>query len=209
MTHTLHRRGSPESLQKDFVILVMTAKGINETNSVPKIKKFFEIILQHDPINFGEVMQGNRNITTSENILNSLNLSSVPHGVFNNPETVKNVLCELKEANIGLSVVVSGDMEIVNKCCKDANLEAHTIEYSLGIWGDNKKMPPADILQISTMCGHSMVSINLVKNLLNQVKKNKKTVEEAAKILSKPCRCGVFNPDRAADLLVSMLSKKT
>ncbi len=33
MTHTLHRRGSEESLDKDYVLLCMAAKGINEDGS--------------------------------------------------------------------------------------------------------------------------------------------------------------------------------
>lgn len=29
MTHTLHRRGSLDELQKDYVILAMAARGVN------------------------------------------------------------------------------------------------------------------------------------------------------------------------------------
>ena len=36
MTHTLHRRGSEKSLERDYVLLCMAAKGINEEGSQEK-----------------------------------------------------------------------------------------------------------------------------------------------------------------------------
>ena len=99
MTHTLHRYGSYGSLKNDFVFLTMAATDINKNGSVPKMQKFFEIILKHDPVNYGEVMQGNRSITSAEKILNSFNPSSVPHGVFTSVKKVREVLQDLKEAD--------------------------------------------------------------------------------------------------------------
>jgi hypothetical protein len=39
-----------------------------------------------------------------------------------------------------------------------------------------------------------------------QVKKGMKTLEEAAAELAKPCMCGVFNPERAKDLLEKFIN---
>jgi hypothetical protein len=36
MTHSLHRAGSKEDLRKDFVIMSMPAKGINDVGSGKK-----------------------------------------------------------------------------------------------------------------------------------------------------------------------------
>jgi hypothetical protein len=38
MTHTLHRLGAPEDLGDDYVIFAMSAKGINEEGSAPKLR---------------------------------------------------------------------------------------------------------------------------------------------------------------------------
>jgi hypothetical protein len=55
------------------------------------------------------------------------------------------------------------------------------------------------------MCGHGLVANNLVKEMLRQVKRGKKTPKEAALELTKPCQCGVFNPKRAEELLKRLL----
>ena len=51
------------------------------------------------------------------------------------------------------------------------------------------------------MCGHGMVSVNLIKKAVEKVKNGKLTSEKAAENLFKPCMCGIFNPHRAAKLL--------
>lgn len=55
------------------------------------------------------------------------------------------------------------------------------------------------------MCGHGMVAANLVNAMVKKVKKGKKTLEDAAVELSKPCQCGVFNPKRTEDLIRNLL----
>jgi hypothetical protein len=44
MTHTLHRQGSTESLEKDYVVFAMPSSGLNSQGSKPKIEKVFEIL---------------------------------------------------------------------------------------------------------------------------------------------------------------------
>jgi len=53
MTHTLHRRGSAESLSGDYVVLMLRAIGVNDTDYVPKLQEFLRICLRHNPVNIG------------------------------------------------------------------------------------------------------------------------------------------------------------
>ena len=53
----------------------------------------------------------------------------------------------------------------------------------------------------STMCGHGMVSFNLVRRMVVDVQNKRLSLQEAAIIMAKPCVCGIFNPKRAENLL--------
>ena len=83
-------------------------------------------------------------------------------------------------------------------------IEAHTINQSLGRWGKTERLPADDILEINTMCGHGMVTSNLIEKIVQDVKEKKLSPEEGAEELFKPCMCGIFNPFRAANLLKKM-----
>jgi len=54
------------------------------------------------------------------------------------------------------------------------------------------------------MCGHGLVSANVVKSMVEEIKAGRKTPEATAKELAPQCACGVFNPVRAAKLLAAM-----
>ena len=51
------------------------------------------------------------------------------------------------------------------------------------------------------MCGHALVSKNLIRHLVEEIKKGEITPADAAVELSRLCECGVFNPVRAESLL--------
>ena len=53
----------------------------------------------------------------------------------------------------------------------------------------------------TTMCGHAMISAGLVKQIRKAVVDGKMPPEKAAKILAKPCYCGIFNITRAEEML--------
>jgi hypothetical protein len=121
--------------------------------------------------------------------------------VFTDYDVAASVLKELAEADLGISVVVSGVMDGIVEMCRTSGLKIHTSEHSAGILGKTEKLPDEPILEITTMCGHALVAANLVQEMVRGVKKGKKTVEEAAVELAKPCMCGVFNPKRAEQVL--------
>jgi len=201
MTHTLHRRGTKESLSEDYTVMMLQSVGINDEGHIPKIQEFLRIALRHNPKNIGSLTMGGM-IDKPEEVI--ANASKIGHAVFDNKEAVTEVLRELKEADLGISVIVGGIFENVDECLEKAGLKHHTANFSLGVWGKTEKLPSNDILEVTTMCGHALIAPNLVKAMVKEIKAGTKTPEEAAKVLMPNCACGVFNPARAAKLLAAM-----
>jgi len=210
MTHTLHRQGIPENLGDDYVILAMSAKGINEAGSAEKLREVLRLALRHEPVNAGDMKTGNILEKTAEEIIERVTDTSIVHVVFNDLDAVVQVLGELKSADLGVSIVISGLFSGTRECCQSAGLELapHTVEYSLGVWGAKERLPDEQVLQLSTMCGHGMVSFNLVTRMVEEMAAGRLTSEEAALQLAEPCVCGIFNPARAARLLREMASNE-
>lgn len=206
MTHTLHRQGTLESLGEDFVVFTMSAKTVNAQGSAEKMKKFFAILEKYGPHNFGDMKTGNSFNKDRDTIYNNIRDNSIVHFVFTDKSVVGKILKDLKEAQLGTSVVVSGVVEITDQLCKEAGLNMHTVEFSGGIHGKTELLPPGPILEITTMCGHGMVAANLVKEMVEQVRKGRKSLREAALELAKPCECGIFNPKRAEKLLEKLIN---
>jgi hypothetical protein len=204
MSHTLHRCGKHDDLKNDFVVFCMSAKTVNAKGSGPKMRKFFEILKKYPAVNFGDVKTGSRFNSDWQTIHDGYKDQSVAHYVFSDAEVVGQILKELKEADLGLSVIVSGVFEKVGELCRQAGLPMHTVEYSGGVMGRTERLPKGPVLSITTMCGHGLVSSNLVKKMATQVKKGKKSLPEAAAELAKPCMCGVFNAQRAERLLMEL-----
>ena len=204
MSHTLHRCGKYDDLKNDFVVFCMSAKTVNAKGSGPKMRKFFEILKKYPAVNFGDVKTGSRFNSDWQTIRDGYKDQSVAHYVFSDAEVVGQILKELKEADLGLSVIVSGVFEKVGELCRQAGLPMHTVEYSGGVMGRTERLPKGPVLSITTMCGHGLVSANLVKKMATQVKKGKKSLPEAAAELAKPCMCGVFNAQRAERLLMEL-----
>jgi len=204
MTHTLHRKGTADNLSDDYVLLCIPAKGINEDGSGAKMQEFLRIALRHNPVNIGDIKSGNMYSVGTEKVIAGVQDGTIVHAVYDNPQTVARVLKELREADLGMSVVVSGLFRVVEECCQKAGLKRHTVEYSLGIWGKTDKLPPEEVLEVTTMCGHGMVATGLVDFLADDVKRGRKSAQDAANELARQCVCGVFNPARAAKLLAAM-----
>ena len=121
--------------------------------------------------------------------------------VFDNKEALMHALAEIKEADLGHSVIVSGIFDLVFEACERMGTKPHTVNMSAGIWGRTDLLPKKKILEITTMCGHAFVSRYLVEHLINRVKKGQMTSEEAAVEMSKQCICNYFNPVRTANLI--------
>jgi hypothetical protein len=186
-------------------MLSLPAAFVNDDGHDPKLKRFMSITARHNPVNMGAISLGNMYTHKTEDMINAAH--GIVHAVFVKQDQVVDVLKELKEADIGMSVVVSGIFEKVDECLGKAGLKHHTANFSLGVWGKTEKLPSNDILEVTTMCGHAMVSANLVKSMVDDIKAGRKTPDEAAKIMTPQCACGIFNPNRAAKLLAAMANK--
>ncbi|MEM1600389.1 MAG: hypothetical protein QW267_00775 [Sulfolobales archaeon] len=208
MTHTLHRQGTYEELKEDFVVLVMSAKGFNDVGAAPKLKEALKIIAKYEPVNMGDMTQGSMyragfRMKSLERLLQGGHDRSIYHGVYTDLETVKKVIDELKAADLGMSVVISGLYDEVRKIAKP-----HTVNLALGIWGKTELLPKhEEVLKICTMCGHQFVSRNLVMKLAQDVKRGRITAEEAAEVMAACCSCGIFNPVRAVKLIKQLVQK--
>ena len=141
MTHSLHRRGSAESLQGDYVMIARTSK-VNKAARAPDLAKVAEIIFEVGVSNTGSsVLETNfplgldreefvRRIPTAHGILCS----------FSSKEKLAEVLRRLKEADLGLSITVSGLIDEVIPLAQEMGIKPHTVNLSMGILGKTEKL---------------------------------------------------------------------
>jgi hypothetical protein len=217
MTNTLHRFGSKESFHDDYVVFARTTRGKNDQNCVPRLKRFLEMALPFGPVNLGDSVHGgalrpSRHLTPRAHWKRDLqpNFRAVIDGidgptnavaVFDNFNAAANFLKAVKEADLGLCVNLSTSVEGALQCSCRAGQPRHSVSYSLGFEGETEKMPNTQVLTLTTMCGHGMVSSSLAKKMIDWVKEGRRSPEEAAKYLTHFCSCGVYNPSRAKRIL--------
>ena len=213
MSHTLHRRGSAESLRDDMVVLMLPAHRCNDVDASKeeigaKLRRFMEIGLEKGCICIGNASTGN--ITTLggiQQVLDSTVEGATVHCVFDDEKKAVEMMKALKEADLGLSVVVSGLFDMVGECCKKSGLQPHTVEYSLGVWG-TALLADEPVMEINTMCGHGMVSVGRIQDVVKKIQSGRMTCEEGGKELGKTCTCGIFNWKRAAEILQRITGKE-
>jgi len=183
------------------------ARGVNKEGSAPKIHEFLRICQKHDPVNIGSSKMGTvlQDDVSFRDLATGLKDGSTSAAVFTDLDTLKKVLGELIEADLGISINVSGLLEGVQECCHSNGIERHSVEHSLGFWGARDLLPERDVLEINTLCGHGMVSFSLIRKMMEQVRMRRLTPREAAEIMGRCCECAVFNTTRAERLLEKVL----
>jgi hypothetical protein len=188
-------------------MLTIRARGYNDAG-IRRMQKILDMASRYPIVNFGDIKNGSKFTTTLDQILGSSDQNlPILHMVFTSKDDATQFMRDLKEADLGISVVASGLFEEIFQCCRKAGITPHTANYSLGVHGRTEKLPPEEVLEITTMCGHSLVTGGLVKKLIADVKKGKVSPEKAAEKLAGSCLCGVFNPRRAARLLGLIAAK--
>ncbi len=204
MTHSLHREGTLESLEKDYVLFVYPARGFNYKGSAPKVRRLVELLYLAGPVNMC-VTTLRRNMYSGvkpEEVLESIKVEGARvFSVFDSREKVKDALIRIKQADEGISIMVSGVTDSVRELSAELGIEPYMINLSLGVHGRTDLLPPPDIREFTTMCGHGVVSPNLVRDVIRRVRAGKVTEWDGSVIIAEPCACGIYNPVRSAELL--------
>lgn len=205
MTHSLHRVGTTNDLHCDYVIIVKPERGVNLEGSVSKCRELLRLFHRNGAVNItgarGKQYKGNFLESSLEQIIEAFKDGNSPYAVFDNIDNLRRAIDEIKNKDFGFSVVVSGLEDDIKDICDELGLKPHTYNHSLGIWGNNKLLPSPTVLAITTMCGHAMVSNDLVEKMVEKIKKGNISMEEASIELGKCCLCGIFNQKRAEKLL--------
>ena len=217
MTNTLHRFGDRESLQKDYIIFAVAARGINDAGAPPKLQTFLRLALKHRPINVGNAVKGGifrassaltplahwrrREFVDPRDVVESVDTCTTVSAVFDDPARLESFLRELKAADLGISINIAALTDEAHACCQRAGITRHSVEYSLGFHGDLNLLPDRHVLELSTMCGHGMVSHNFAKKMMDWVKEGRRDPQQAATYLAKFCTCGIYNTTRATHIL--------
>jgi hypothetical protein len=217
MTNTLHRFGDAQSFHDDYVVFAIASRGRNDENSVPRLRKFLEIALRFKPVNLGDSRHGGalrssrslnplshwkRDDTPDfEAVIAGVDTPTTVAAVFDNLESAEACTKAVREADLGLSINISTSITGAQECCTAAGICRHSAGYSLGFEGKTEHLPNADVLMISTMCGHGMVSTALAKKMIDWVREGRRTPQQASAVLARFCSCGVFNPARSARIL--------
>jgi len=203
MSHSLHRFGTEKNLQNDYTMYARASRYVNREGCGPKLRKIFNIFLSEKPNNFGSSQAGKSSKAGLDPKEYAATLDKA-YGVaccFSSKQAIQSVLKKLKEADTGISIVVSGLIDEIVQMGKDLDLTPHTAFLSLGIHGKKALLPEETVLEITTMCGHGMVASKLTKVVMEKVKAGKMTPAEGGRLLAQPCPCGIFNTDRCEDLL--------
>ncbi len=206
MTHSLHREGPIDSLERDYVVFIYPARGFNYKGNQSKVRHLVEIVYQNEPVNMiSTALRENLYSEVShEEVLDAIgngDETTRVYSCFKSRENIKQLLTEFKEADEGISIMVSGLIDRVRDLAAEVGLSPHTINLSLGIQGNTSRLPPPDIRQFTTMCGHGVVSPHLVRDYIRKVKTNRISTWDASVALAKPCACGIYNPYRSKEML--------
>jgi len=225
MTNTLHRFGDAASFQDDYVVFAIASKGRNDGTSLPKLRRFLQIAIEYGPVNLGDARHGgalrpsrsmkplahwNRDIKPDfQAVIDGLDHPTTCAAVFDNRPAAEDFIKRLKEEDLGMSINISTSIEGAEQCCHHSCLRRHSVGYSLGFEGPTEKLPASNVLMLSTMCGHGMVSHSMARKIIDWVKEGRRTPEQAVTYLARFCSCGVFNPSRAKRLLEAAIRQMT
>lgn len=217
MTNTLHRYGKADSFNDDYILFAIPSRGKNDENCIPKLREFLRICARHNPINMGNGQRGtlapekgldprshwNRtDLPNWEAVIDGVIKPGTVSAVFSNAIDATACLSEVIEADFGISVNISTSIENARDVARQCGIHRHSIEYAIAFNDPHDHLPNSQILELSTMCGHGMVSFNLARKMLDMVREGRRTADQAVATLTRFCPCGVYNPARARRLLL-------
>ncbi len=214
MTNTLHRHGTGESLQRDYIVFAIPSRGYNDRDCVPRLQQFLRLALRHDPVNIGDAAHASsyrpdKSLTPlahwsrkvqrlPEAVIAGVDSPTTVSAVFDNPAAVEGFIRDLREADLGISVNLSATIEGARECCRNAGQPRHSVEYALRCMGNKELLAESRVLDLATMCGHGMISFNFARKMMDWVRAGRRSPAQASEYLARLCTCGIFNPVRAA-----------
>jgi hypothetical protein len=199
MTHTLHRSRDVEGLGEDFAMLVMATQGFNDRGAADKLRQVYRLVAGSNPDNLADDNRGGR-LTglTDDEILREMGDKAYIGATFTDRNKLKDALFRLKQADLGMSVVVTGDYDVVFSILKEVGIKPHTVNMSLGVFGKKELLPEKETMTVATMCGHQMVPLARIEKIKAEVESGRLSASQAGLELAATCTCGIFNPVRAA-----------
>jgi hypothetical protein len=217
MTNTLHRYGAPETLENDFIVFAMSARGVNDEGSVAKFQEFLRIARKHGPINLGDATKGGvyrpskrlnplahwfrKDERDPDTLVKNVDQPTVVSAVFDNKDSLRSFLADVRAADLGLSINISALTDRAREIAREAGITRHSVEYSLGFFGALDKLPDRATLSLATMCGHGMISFAFARKMIDWVKEGRREPEEASRYMARFCTCGIFNVTRSCSIL--------
>ena len=217
MTNTLHRYGNSESFRDDYIVFAMPCRGKNDDDCAPKLKRFLEMALPFKPVNLGDGIHGGafrpaEDMNPASHwtrelkpdfraVIDGITGYTTAAAVFDNLQAAQDFVKVVKEADLGMCINISTSIAGAEQCCDAADQNRHSIGYSLGFQGKTEKLPSTQVLSLTTMCGHGMISHSFAKKMIDWVKEGRRTPDQAAAYMAHFCSCGVYNPSRAKRIL--------
>lgn len=200
MTHTLNRIGLSEEKPGEEIVFLCMVHDKEKPTKADRLKEVTRIVAKYNPINIVGRPLG----FDDQSIMELTKKVGIVTAVFTNKDDALEMVKEIKDKQLGLSVVISALFSDVHEICENLSIDEHTYHISLGVYGQTNLLPDMDILSITTQCGHHMVSPNLVKHVVTKIRKGKMAAQEAAELLVRPCACGLINHERVKKTLDKM-----
>jgi len=226
MTNTLHRYSehyafeppqNPQPVDNDFIVFAMASRAINDEQLVEKYRTFLSLALKHNPVNIGDATKGGvlrprrdmnptahwkrDQLPNPDEVIAGIEGHTTVAAVFENYADMTAFVADVRAANLGISINISAPIDDAERCCHDTGITRHSVEYSLGFCGRVDRLPNAATLELATMCGHGMLSANFAMKMVDWVKENRRSPEQAARYMARFCTCGVFNIKRAEAII--------
>jgi len=201
MTHTLNRKGLSEDRPGEELVFLCMIPAKQRGTKNEQMLQMAETVLKYHPANIIFAPAGR----TPDQIKELAARGTIITAVFNSAVEVKRLVEDIKKKNLGISVVLSGLFKDINEICRSAGLTEHTHNISLGIFGRTEKLPDEKTMQITTQCGHALISPHYVAHIVKQIRKGRLSSDEGAALLVKPCVCGIGNPVRIKKILEEMV----
>ena len=111
MSHALHRHGTAKQLQNDYTFYARASRFVNREGCGPKLRKILSIALdQKNLVNYGSSQAGKsfKAGLKADEYAATLDKAYGVAGCFSDKEAVRSLLKKLKEADTGISIVISG-----------------------------------------------------------------------------------------------------